>query len=101
MKIEDDNQSNSIEALEVSAGYEGALRHILTIAQRSRTRTKRLAFIEKRAKYALEGKPYIREDFDIPDRKIKSPAEYELEIRKLKDQILQYRDILEENRIWE
>lgn len=84
----------------MSSPHEDALDHIYKIADRSRTMTKRLAFIRKRAKEALEGIPYDRANYDIPDRTIKSPTEYELEIRNLKYQIQQYREILEQHGIW-
>ena len=84
----------------MSTPHEDALDHIYKIADRSRAMTKRLAFIRKRAKEALDGIPYDRANYDIPDRTIKSPAEYEQEIRNLKNQIQQYREILDANGIW-
>lgn len=79
---------------------DDALNHIIKMCRNSRTRTKRLAFIEKRAQEALDNIPYDRDNFDIPDQMIKSPSEYELEIRNLKQQILKLRDKLEDNQIW-
>lgn len=79
---------------------DDALLHIIKLCRASRTRTKRLAVIEKRAQEALEGIPYDRDNFDVPDRSIKSPSEYELEIKALRRQVVGLREILEENQIW-
>jgi hypothetical protein len=86
--------------IEMATPHEDALSHIYKIADRSRTMTKRLAFIRQRAKEALEGIPYNRDNYDIPDRQIKSPYEYEKEISNLKNQLQQYREILDQHGIW-
>lgn len=43
-----------------------ALSHIIRTCQGSRTRTRRLRWIEQRAQFALEGKPYSDDAFDLP-----------------------------------
>ena len=43
-----------------------ALDHIAKTAAGSRTSTRRLRWIEQRARWALEGKQYDREAFDMP-----------------------------------
>jgi hypothetical protein len=43
-----------------------ALDHIAKTARNSRTSTRRLRWIEQRALFALEGKPYDKEAFDLP-----------------------------------
>ena len=77
-----------------------ALSHIIKVCRNSRTRTKRLAFIEKRAQEALDDIPYDRETFEIPKADVKTPVEYELEIRNLKIQVNKLRSLLEDNYIW-
>lgn len=69
---------------------EAALQHILRTAQNSRTRTKRLAWIEKRCKEALDGIPYDRDKFDLPVMKTLTPIKYEEKIRELKREIEEY-----------
>lgn len=66
---------------------EDALAHIAKVARNSRTKTKRLAFIEQRAVEALKGIEYNRDDFDLPKMVDKSPSEYQLEIKQLKKKI--------------
>lgn len=43
-----------------------ALDHIARTARSSRTGTRRLSFIEERAKLALKYRPYNRDDFELP-----------------------------------
>lgn len=43
-----------------------ALDHIMRVSAASRTSTRRLRWIEQRAQWALEGKPYDNKAFDLP-----------------------------------
>lgn len=43
-----------------------ALHHIGRTAERSRTSTRRLRWIQQRAEWALLGRPYVQEQFDLP-----------------------------------
>ena len=61
---------------------EDALDHIVKTARNSRTSSKRLRFIEKRAEDAILGIPYNREEFELPKMKTLSANQYE---RLLKD----------------
>lgn len=70
-----------------------ALDHIAKVASNSRTRTKRLAFIEKRAVDAIEGVPYARDSFVLPIMETKAPAEFDYEIRGLKRELNQYKNM--------
>lgn len=70
---------------------EDALQHILRTAQNSRTRTKRLAWIEKRCQESLDGIPYDRDNFDLPVMKTLTPIKYEEKIKDLKREIEFYK----------
>ena len=72
---------------------EDALRHIIRTAENSRTRTKRLAWIGKRCKDALDGVPYNRDEFDLPVMNTKSPVEYELMLRETKQELRRFKDM--------
>ena len=66
---------------------ENTLLHIIRTAQNSRTQTKRLLWIEKRCKDALDGIPYNRDEFVLPVMNTKTPVEYDRIISELKSQI--------------
>lgn len=70
-----------------------ALDHIAKVASNSRTRTKRLSFIEKRAVDAIEGVPYDCDSFVLPIMETKSPAQFDYEIRGLKRELTQYKNM--------
>lgn len=72
---------------------ESALSHILRTAQNSRTRTKRLLWIEKRCQDALDGIEYNRDEFELPTMNAKSPCRYDTEIRELKREIWSYKNM--------
>jgi len=72
---------------------ESALSHILRTAQNSRTRTKRLLWIEKRCQDALDGIPYNRDEFELPTMNAKSPCKYDEEIRELKREIWSHKNM--------
>jgi len=72
---------------------ESALSHILRTAQNSRTRTKRLLWIEKRCQDALDGIAYNRDEFELPTMNAKSPCKYDEEIRELKREIWSYKNM--------
>ena len=72
---------------------EDALSHVIRTAQNSRTRTKRLLWIEKRCQDALDGVPYNRDEFELPTMNAKSPCRYDEEIRELKREIKGYQEM--------
>lgn len=72
---------------------EDALSHVIRTAQNSRTRTKRLLWIEKRCQDALEGVAYNRDEFELPTMNAKSPCRYDEEIRELKREIKGYQNM--------
>lgn len=61
---------------------EDALDHIAKTARNSRTSSKRLRWIEKRAEDAILGIPYKRDEFELPRMDTLSASQYE---RLLKD----------------
>lgn len=63
---------------------EQALEHIILTVKGSRTNTRRLARIQKRAEVALQGLDWDEEKYKIPVKQAKTPVEYEMQIRFLK-----------------
>ncbi len=63
-----------------------ALSHIQKVASTSRTSTRRLRWIEQRAQYAIEGKPYIQDEFDMP-KTSESVDSLKIDIKLLKKKI--------------
>lgn len=72
---------------------ESALQHIIHVAKRSRTGSKRLLWIQKRAEDCLNGVDYDRETFVLPASPTKTPAEYEKHIRFLKRELHSYKNM--------
>lgn len=60
-----------------------ALQHIAKTAALSRTSTRRLRWIEERAKLALKGKPYVESDLDLPRHNLSSYERYRNDSRML------------------
>lgn len=73
-----------------------ALMHIAKVASKSRTLTRRLRWIEKRANYAIDNKPYHQEEFDMP-KYAESNESLKAQIRKLKEQLSDLSDEYELN----
>lgn len=61
-----------------------ALQHIVKTCQRSRTSTRRLRWIGKRAQWALEGKPYDDSAFDLPKDAGETQEKLSLEVKQLR-----------------
>ena len=72
---------------------EDALSHILNTARNSRTRTKRLAWIEKRCQDAVDGVVYNRDEFVLPVMNTKAPISYEIDIMHLKRELKEYKNM--------
>lgn len=70
-----------------------ALMHIAKVAHNSRTKTKRLAFIEKRALDAVDGVEYNRDEFVLPVMDTLTPLQYDHKIRELKREIREYKEM--------
>lgn len=70
-----------------------ALMHIAKVANNSRTKTKRLAFIEKRALDAVDGVEYNRDEFVLPVMDTLTPSQYDYKIRELKREIREYKEM--------
>lgn len=79
------------EALDaVISGHEmqrDALEHIEVTCQRSRTSTRRLRWIEQRARYALDGKPYSDDAFDLPKDATSSAEKLKIRVAELEKQL--------------
>lgn len=69
----------------------GALEHIAKTCYRSRTSTRRLRWIEQRASWAVEGKPYDRDAFDLPKDAGDTPQKLSLEVCRLKAELAEVR----------
>ena len=72
---------------------EDALKHIINTAERSRTQTKRLAWIIQRAEDAINGVEYNRDSFTLPARDSLTSPEYEFKIRELKRELKTYKEM--------
>ena len=72
---------------------EDALDHIVKIARNSRTSSKRLRWIQKRAEDALLGIPYKREEFELPKMKTLSANQYERLLKDREKEIAFYKEM--------
>jgi hypothetical protein len=72
---------------------EDALLHIQNTARNSRTRTKRLAWIQKRCQDAIDGVVYNRDEFVLPRMDTKTPIEYSRLIAELKSKVGEYKNM--------
>lgn len=72
---------------------EDALDHIVKTARNSRTSSKRLRFIEKRAEDAILGIPYRREEFELPTMKTLSANQYEMLLRDREKELKIYKEM--------
>lgn len=68
-----------------------ALEHIEVTCQRSRTSTRRLRWIEQRARYALDGKAYSDTAFDLPKDATSSAEKLKIRVAELEHQLEQLR----------
>lgn len=78
---------------------ENALDHIAKTARNSRTSSKRLRFIEKRAEDAILGIPYRREEFELPKMDTLSANQYERLLKDREKEIAFYKKMSFINRI--
>lgn len=72
---------------------EDALDHIVKTARNSRTSSKRLRFIEKRAEDAILGIPYRRDEFELPKMNTLSPCQYETLLRDREKELKIYKEM--------
>lgn len=72
---------------------EQALEHIILAVKGSRTNTKHLARIQRRAEMALEGIEWDEDKFDTPTSQPKTPVEYEMHIQFLKRELHSYKNM--------
>lgn len=79
--------AQSAPAGEREAELVSALDHIAKTCNRSRTSTRRLRWIEQRAKWAIEGKPYDRDAFDLPKDGGSTAHKLSLEVARLKAEL--------------
>ena len=64
-----------------------ALDHIAKTCRQSRSQTRRLRWIEQRAEFALAGKAYDNEAFDLPKTLGSTPEKLSLENKRLREQL--------------
>ena len=78
---------------------ENALDHIAKTARNSRTNSKRIRWIEKRAEDAILGIPYNRDDFELPKMNTLSASQYERLLKDREKELAFYKEMSFINRI--
>lgn len=79
------NREAAAHAEAESDKLRDALQHIVKTCQRSRTSTRRLRWLEQRAQWALDGRPYDDQAFDLPKDATGSQEKLRLEVRSLRE----------------
>lgn len=72
---------------------ENALDHIAKTARNSRTSSKRIRWIEKRAEDAILGIPYNREEFELPKMNTLSASQYERLLQDREKELKIYKEM--------
>ena len=72
---------------------EDALDHIAKTARNSRTSSKRIRWIEKRAEDAILGIPYKREEFELPKMNTLSASQYERLLQDREKELKIYKEM--------
>ena len=72
---------------------EDALDHIAKTARNSRTSSKRIRWIEKRAEDAILGIPYNREEFELPKMNTLSASQYERLLQDREKELKIYKEM--------
>lgn len=83
-----DMQCDPQMVLDVDAereAFRDALSHIAATCRASRTSTRRLRWIEQRAEWALAGRPYDDQAFDLPKDATHSHEKLAAKIRRLRE----------------